>query len=117
MVKPGDKATVTIISKDGYMHNSSVYVGNKCIDEGRISYLNVEVEPDCVPIVTLELHPTMVFSYVEPIDSGATVATSCELTHKLTLQKKRGLARVKYLSNRGLNSRGILRFDHINKRV
>lgn len=117
MIKPGDKATVTLISKTGWMNDCSVYVGNKCIDEGRISRLDVSVEPDCLPTVELELHPQMMFSYVEPSDHRISVSTNCDLVHKIALQDRRGLRRVSYLKNRGLNARGLVKFDHRNKRV
>lgn len=117
MIKPGDRETVTLISQDGWMDHCSVYVGSKCIDEGRIARLDVSVEPDCLPTVEIELHPRMMFSYVEPSNHGATVSDNCELTHKIALQQRRGLRRVAYLKNRGLNARGLIKFDHLNKRV
>lgn len=117
MIKPGDKSTVTLISRDGRMSNCSVYVGNKCINDGRISRIDVSVEPGYLPMVELELHPDMMFSYVEPSDHGASVSEDCELAHKIALQKRRGLSRVAYLRNRGLNARGLLKFDHLNNRI
>ena len=117
MTKPGDKSTVTLVSTDGRMDHCSVYVGSKCIDEGIIAYLNVAIEPSCLPTVEIELYPRMVFSYVEPSNYGVNVSTNCELTHKIALQNRRGLSRVAYLKNRGLNARGLIKFDHFNKRV
>lgn len=115
-MKPGDAHTVTIVSPPGRMNMANVYVGNFNITD-RCASVEVSISADCLPEVNIEIRPEMVFSYEEPLNSGAIVSEKCELVHKLALQKKRGLARVNYLHNRGLNARGLVKFDHFNKRV